>query len=77
MSRRRPPAPGQTVMDAVIEAYKKDVDRTLLRENLKLTTAERMERFEANMPDLFELQSSRRRDDTPKRKSSIDPPPSP
>jgi hypothetical protein len=29
----------------VIEAYKKDVDRTLLRENLKLTTAERVEKM--------------------------------
>ena len=27
--------------DPVIEAYKKDVDRTLLRENLKLTVEER------------------------------------
>jgi hypothetical protein len=30
------------VPDAVIEAYKKDVDRTLLRENLKLTYEERL-----------------------------------
>ena len=29
----------------VIEAYKKDVDRTLLRENLKLTTGERIEKM--------------------------------
>lgn len=29
--------------DPVIEAYKKDVDRTLLRENLKLTVGERFE----------------------------------
>jgi hypothetical protein len=29
----------------VIEAYKKDVDRTLLRENLKLTTTERVEKM--------------------------------
>jgi hypothetical protein len=29
----------------VIEAYKKDIDRTLLRENLKLTTAERVEKM--------------------------------
>ena len=29
----------------VIEAYKKDVDRTLLRENLKLTTSERVEKM--------------------------------
>lgn len=35
--------------DPVIEAYKKDVDRTLLRENLRLTVEQRFER-------LFELQ---------------------
>ena len=29
----------------VIEAYKEGVDRTLLRENLKLTTAERVEKM--------------------------------
>ncbi len=29
--------------DPVIEAYKKDVDRTLLRENLKLTAEERVQ----------------------------------
>jgi hypothetical protein len=32
--------------DPVIEAYKRDVDRSLLRENLKLTVAERFERFD-------------------------------
>ena len=30
-----------TWRDPVIEAYKKDVDRTLLRENLKLTVEQR------------------------------------
>jgi hypothetical protein len=29
--------------DPVIEAYKKHVDRTLLRENLRLTVAQRLE----------------------------------
>lgn len=29
--------------DPVIEAYKKDVDRTLIRENLRLTFEERLE----------------------------------
>ena len=29
--------------DPVIEVYKKDVDRTLLRENLKLTVEERLQ----------------------------------
>ena len=33
--------------DPVIEVYKKDVDRTLLRENLKLTTSERVRKMEA------------------------------
>ena len=28
--------------DPVIEAYKKDIDRTLIRENLKLTPEERL-----------------------------------
>jgi hypothetical protein len=31
--------------DPVIEVYKKDVDRSLLRENLKRTPAERCENF--------------------------------
>ena len=31
--------------DPVIAAYKKDVDRTLLRENLELTPQQRSERF--------------------------------
>ena len=29
-------------VDPVIEAYKKDIDRTLLRENLKLTPEQRL-----------------------------------
>lgn len=32
--------------DPIIEAYKRDVDRTLLRENLNLTVAERFEQFD-------------------------------
>ena len=32
--------------DPVIEAYKKDVDRTLIRENLKLTVEERLQNLE-------------------------------
>ena len=31
--------------DPVIEAYKKDVDRTLIRESLRLTVTERFERL--------------------------------
>ena len=29
--------------DPVIEAYKKDIDRTLIRENLRLTVEQRLE----------------------------------
>jgi hypothetical protein len=32
--------------DPVIEAYKKDVDRTLLRENLRLTIEERLRKLQ-------------------------------
>jgi hypothetical protein len=31
--------------DPVVEAYKRDIDRTLLRENLKLTVDERVQKF--------------------------------
>jgi len=39
---RRPGRPAPFEPDPVIEAYKKAVDRTLLRENLKLTVEERL-----------------------------------
>ena len=32
-------------MDAVIQAYKNNIDRTLLRENLKLTPEQRLEKL--------------------------------
>lgn len=32
--------------DPVIESYKKDIDRTLLRENLKRTPAQRLQRLQ-------------------------------
>ena len=36
---------GKSAGDAVVEAYKKDVDRTLIRENLRLTPEERLLRL--------------------------------
>ena len=33
--------------DPVIEAYKKDIERTLIRENLKLTVEQRFEKLMA------------------------------
>ena len=35
-----------TWRDPIIEAYKKDIDRTLIRENLKLNQRQRIEQFE-------------------------------
>lgn len=48
--------------DPVIEAYKKDVDRTLIRENLKLTVEERF----ANLAALQKFAEELRR--APKEK---------
>lgn len=44
--------------DPVIEAYKKDVDRTLLRENLKLTPDERLRKLQVFMEELAELRGA-------------------
>ena len=38
--------------DPVIEAYKKDVDRTLLRENLRLSVDERIDRMQAAVDEI-------------------------
>jgi hypothetical protein len=49
---------GSSNPDRVIEAYKKDVDRTLIRENLKRTPDERLRRLEAFVRDLAELRAA-------------------
>ncbi len=41
--------------DPVIEAYKKDVDRTLIRENLKLTPDQRLRKLQAFIDDMAAL----------------------
>ena len=43
--------------DPVIEAYKKDVDRTILRENLKLSPQERSEKFLTFMRSVWQLRA--------------------
>ena len=48
--------------DPVIEAYKKDVDRTLLRENLKLTTNQRVEKMIAALRFADAVRHSRLKD---------------
>lgn len=42
-----PPLAPPDVSDPVIEAYKKDVDRTLIRENLKLSYQQRLTKLQS------------------------------
>jgi len=53
--------PPADVYDPVIEAYKKDVDRTLLIENLRLTPAQRAEKFQDFMNFLNEVRRAGRK----------------
>jgi hypothetical protein len=46
--------------DPIVEAFKKDVDRTLLRENLKLTPEERFRKCEQLMRSVLELRGAAR-----------------
>lgn len=48
--------------DPVIEAYKKDVDRTILRENLKLSPQERSEKFVSFMRSVWQLREIAQRE---------------
>lgn len=55
-----PMAPADYI-DPVVEAYKKDVDRTLLRENLKLTVEQRIEKAKSFHALVEELRAAGRR----------------
>ena len=44
--------------DPVIETYIKDVDRTLIRANLRLSVEERLNRFAAFMNGVYELRGA-------------------
>jgi hypothetical protein len=44
--------------DPVVEAYKRDVDRTLLRENLKLTPEERLLKLQDFVRFLSEVRTA-------------------
>jgi hypothetical protein len=54
---RHPPEPSPPP-DPVIEALKKDVDRTLLRENLALTPEERLLKLQAALDGLGRLREA-------------------
>ena len=55
MEQSRRPDP-----DPVVEAYKKDIDRTLIRENLKLSVEERFRKAMAHMRFAEELRRAGR-----------------
>jgi hypothetical protein len=59
--RRIQDLPSPDYEDPVIEAYKKDVDRTLLRENLKLSVDERFQKFESFARFVEEVRQAGRR----------------
>jgi hypothetical protein len=44
----------------IIEVYKKDVDRTLIRENLRLTPSERVEKMISVLRFLEEVRQSKK-----------------
>ena len=50
--------PPADYVDPVIEAYKKDVDHTLLREMLKLTPQQRSEKFASFMELAYEMRAA-------------------
>jgi hypothetical protein len=54
-SRELPELPPPDIYDPVIEAYKKDVDRTLLIVNLRLTPNERSRKFQNFMEAVYEV----------------------
>ena len=61
-SRDFPPIEGPPPYepDPVIEAYKKDVDRTLIRENLKRTVEERLRNLVSFQRFVLEMQRAGR-----------------
>jgi len=63
--RREVRSPGEeplhSSIDDVIAVYKKDVDRSLLRANLRLTVTERLEKFEMMSRQFVEMHEAGRR----------------
>jgi hypothetical protein len=45
-------------IDLIVAAYERDVDQTLLRENLRLTVEQRFDQFESFMRGLYALRGA-------------------
>jgi hypothetical protein len=50
--------PAPDIFDPVVEAYKKDIDRTLLIANLRKPVAERLAKFQSFMNALGEMRGA-------------------
>lgn len=61
MARSQTPREPTLGSDPVVDAYKKDIDRTLLRENLKLTPEQRLQQLMKLQAFAEELQAAGRR----------------
>lgn len=57
-------------LDPIIDAYKKDVDLTLIRENLKLTPDQRLARLEALLADAEEFRRAMKASKTDEKKAA-------
>jgi len=57
-NRSRPVGPATLEPDPVIEAYKKDIDRTLLRANLALSQEQRGEKFKRGLALVVEIRKN-------------------
>ena len=61
MSKYKPTKFSADSIQAVIEAYKKDVDRTMIRQNLQLTVEERLLNLENFVQFAGELRAAGKR----------------
>ncbi len=60
MADKKEAAPARSSIDDVVEVYKRDVDRTLIRENLKKTPTERVQALQELQRFAEELQRAGR-----------------
>jgi hypothetical protein len=66
------PADPLDTPDPVVEAYKRDVDRTLLDRNLQLSSSERVEQLQRFVAFLAEVRAAGSHQPDPPRGRSID-----
>jgi hypothetical protein len=69
-SHELPELPPPDIHDPVIEDHKKDVDRTLLIANLRLTPNERSQKFQNFMEAIYEMRRAEERQKLQKGEST-------